>query len=385
MTPSSPVSTPTSLPGANLAGHPGTYADFLKQKNLKPATVDESKNAGFAIRVKASNDILNELEKNNPAAGLSGAAQSLLPQNVLTNWLKSPEYKQMEQAQRDFINAVLRRESGAAISPTEFDSARQQYFPQPGDDQGTLGQKRNNRELALQGLVLSAGGALSDDFLKPAGAGEIIERDGIRYQDDGTGNFVPLALEGSVSGNAQIGSLSQKYESGGDPAAIGYDSTGGYSYGTYQLAHNNAKKFIEQSPYASQFSGLTFNSPQFRYRWKQVAAKDPGGFKNAQHDFIERTHYEPQVQRLVSAGIDASRFSPALTDVVWSTAVQHGGNTDVIEKAIRRAGPNASERQIIDAIYAERATRFGTSTPEVRKAVQSRLAREKADALSRIS
>ena len=40
---------------------------------------------------------------------------------------------------------MLRRESGAAISPAEFENARRQYLPQPGDTPQTLAQKRQNR------------------------------------------------------------------------------------------------------------------------------------------------------------------------------------------------------------------------------------------------
>jgi len=190
--------------------------------------------------------------------------------------------------------------------------------------------------------------------------------------------------EGSGSENA-LGTLSEKYESGGNPGAIGYDSTGGYSYGAYQLAHNNAKRFAEQSPYAKEFSGLTFNSKAWRDKWKEVAQKDPEGFKRAQKDYIAKTHYEPQIDRLARAGIDTSNLSQVMKDVIWSTAVQHGANTDVIEKAMKRAGPNASDEEIIKNIYEERwsgGRRFASSTPSVRQAVKNRFDSELSQALS---
>jgi hypothetical protein len=61
---------------------------------------------------------------------------------TLTNWTQSEPQQKVEQAQRNFINAVLRRESGAVIGSEEFDNARKQYFPQPGDEQGTIAQKQ---------------------------------------------------------------------------------------------------------------------------------------------------------------------------------------------------------------------------------------------------
>lgn len=69
------------------------------------------------------------------------------------NALSSPQQQQVEQAQRDFVNAVLRRESGAAISPTEFDSAKKQYFPSVGDSDAVIQQKAQNRLLATRGLM----------------------------------------------------------------------------------------------------------------------------------------------------------------------------------------------------------------------------------------
>ena len=65
----------------------------------------------------------------------------------------SPKQQQVEQAQRDFVNAVLRRESGAAISEGEFDNARKQYFPQIGDSEAVKKQKAANRQLATRGLL----------------------------------------------------------------------------------------------------------------------------------------------------------------------------------------------------------------------------------------
>jgi hypothetical protein len=48
---------------------------------------------------------------------------------------------------------VLRRESGAAISPSEFDSAEKQYFPQIGEGEKQRAQKKANRELATRGIL----------------------------------------------------------------------------------------------------------------------------------------------------------------------------------------------------------------------------------------
>ena len=65
--------------------------------------------------------------------------------------------QQAQQAQNNFINAVLRQESGAAINSSEFANAKQQYFPQPGDSPEVIAQKKRNRELVIKGFARQAG------------------------------------------------------------------------------------------------------------------------------------------------------------------------------------------------------------------------------------
>lgn len=69
---------------------------------------------------------------------------------VVKNAAHSEDYQKYDQAKRDFINAQLRRESGAAISPSEFDSANKQYFPMPGDTPDVIAQKRANRRASIE-------------------------------------------------------------------------------------------------------------------------------------------------------------------------------------------------------------------------------------------
>lgn len=84
------------------------------------------------------------------------------------NAASSPQQQQVEQAQRDFVNAVLRRESGAAISPTEFDSAKKQYFPAVGDSPEVIQQKAANRQLATRGLMAEVPVKRRDSITNPA-------------------------------------------------------------------------------------------------------------------------------------------------------------------------------------------------------------------------
>ena len=81
----------------------------------------------FGTRMGESNKILEGMS----AKGID--MPSILSQatggSPLVNWAQSPEQQQVDQAQRDFINATLRRESGAAISASEFDNAAEAILP----------------------------------------------------------------------------------------------------------------------------------------------------------------------------------------------------------------------------------------------------------------
>ena len=83
----------------------------------------------------------------------------------LANSLLSPVEQQAAQAMRSFITAKLRPESGAAISPTEFADARITYFPQYGDSQEVISQKKATRDAVLQNSIQAAGSAYKPDIL----------------------------------------------------------------------------------------------------------------------------------------------------------------------------------------------------------------------------
>jgi hypothetical protein len=80
------------------------------------------------------------------------------------------DVQRYRQAQREFINAILRKESGAAIGNTEFDSAKQQYFPVPGDKPETIAAKQAARLRSAQGLINQSQGYY-DEFYPGGGAG----------------------------------------------------------------------------------------------------------------------------------------------------------------------------------------------------------------------
>jgi hypothetical protein len=90
--------------------------------------------------------------------GLSGAAQGAagaVP--VLGNFMKTENFQKMEQSKREWVTALLRKESGAAIGKDEYRQYDQQFFPQPGDGPGVVAQKAEARRVAVEAMKKSAG------------------------------------------------------------------------------------------------------------------------------------------------------------------------------------------------------------------------------------
>jgi hypothetical protein len=113
----------------------------------------QGKAAGFSDRMLGSEQTLRKFEGINKDA-LGATVGAMLP-----NSMKSEDRQAYEQAKRSFINAQLRRESGAAIAPSEFDSAERQYFPQPGETAAIIEQKRMERQRAIEAMAREGGPA----------------------------------------------------------------------------------------------------------------------------------------------------------------------------------------------------------------------------------
>lgn len=140
--------------------------EYLKNK-VSPSE-SELKNQGFAINMAVAEPNLTDPNKIKDGAS---AWQRTLDVPLVGGFLTSDDYQSNKQAKTQFVNAMLRRESGAAVPPYELKIYDQQYFPQPGEGQDVIAQKALAREQALRGVELGAGAA----YQRPPG---------ISYQKD---------------------------------------------------------------------------------------------------------------------------------------------------------------------------------------------------------
>ena len=175
--------TPTSTPveGAPVMGTP------LKGKGTA-LTESQGNATAFGMRMLESNKLLNDLEGKGTTSGgrikgaIEGTLTSLVPymgenlaqgagaiMNTLPGIAGGPNESQQlyQQAKTNFITAVLRKESGAAIGQNEFNTEDKKYFPQAGNTNAVIKQKQEARELAIKAMKIQAGpGAKS---IKPSG------------------------------------------------------------------------------------------------------------------------------------------------------------------------------------------------------------------------
>ena len=164
------VSGPKAPSGYRYAGDGQTLEPIPGGPGDKP-TEGQSNAALYAQRMMNSDSIINDLTNRGYSPTLGQDTIANVPGG---NLLLSGDTESYQQAQRDFINAVLRRESGAVISPAEFDNAAKQYFPQVGDSASTIEQKAKNRATAINGIQRAAGPAgrgMSATYGKDAQAG----------------------------------------------------------------------------------------------------------------------------------------------------------------------------------------------------------------------
>jgi hypothetical protein len=102
---------------ANRPAGPGGVAGLPK------VSATQSSAAGYARRLEQAEADMAGLAEGgyNRADRLEALSKALRPEA-----LETEQQKLQEQAERNFVNSVLRRESGAAIAQSEFDNAAKQ-------------------------------------------------------------------------------------------------------------------------------------------------------------------------------------------------------------------------------------------------------------------
>jgi len=121
------------------------------QQILNKANEGQLASASFAVRVQSANENLTALE-NTPGFDPTSIQTAIFEALPGGNLALSENEQRYAQSKRDFITAILRKESGAAIGKDEFANEDKKFFPQVGDKPAVLKQKSLGRKRTFENL-----------------------------------------------------------------------------------------------------------------------------------------------------------------------------------------------------------------------------------------
>lgn len=169
ITPSQQGGPVTGPDGKPIAIPPGVDPKEFK-KRVTEATADAA--TGKKTEVQAKDEkFANKMElAEKNVTGLEGEGTSRISRGLdakipwtntgvipFSNSMQSDNYQKYRQGRDNFITALLRDESGAAIGSEEFQRYERELFPQPGDGQPVIEQKREARRIAIEAMKKGAG------------------------------------------------------------------------------------------------------------------------------------------------------------------------------------------------------------------------------------
>lgn len=203
---------------------------------------------------------------------------------------------------------------------------------------------------------------------------------------------------------SELGSISSKYESNGNPGTINKYSSGsdlgGASYGAYQFAsylkaeatptrstvtasqikNSPIQMYIRASAFGSEFAGLSPATPEFDAKWKAVASANKAAFLADQHKYIERNYYQVAASKLPSSITNRGK---AIHEAIWSMAVQlgPGGCANKFKSVLGNLDPSVCDDKAITLLYDSRIATVKTdfkSSPGLWAGLTNRFTSEKA-------
>jgi hypothetical protein len=172
--------TVTGPDGKPIAIPPGvnrkTFVNEVSRANAKAAagekTEVQAKAEIFANKMESSEAILSKLQDQGQSyLGRISEGSDYIPGSATVGrTFQSDNYQKYQQARSNFITALLRQESGAAINKSEFERYDREYMPQPGDGKEVLKQKQEARRVAIEAMRKGAGPGYKSPTAAPSAA-----------------------------------------------------------------------------------------------------------------------------------------------------------------------------------------------------------------------
>lgn len=131
----------------------------VDHKEEKPATDAELKVASFGRRAQDANDIIRQLEVDQgyDAADKRKTGRNFQIPLVGTKPWATEQDRAYDAAKSEFIDSVMRPDSGAVLGPRELETKGEALFPEPGDPPNIIAQKRARRDSLANTLMMAAG------------------------------------------------------------------------------------------------------------------------------------------------------------------------------------------------------------------------------------
>lgn len=113
-------------------------------------TEAQSKDNVFSTRARGALPTLDKMADN--LMGRIDRAAEMDPTGFAREWFQSEDYQVAKAAGDEFLQAILRKDTGAAITPAEQQLYGVTYLPQPGDGPDVRAYKQQARERAIAAI-----------------------------------------------------------------------------------------------------------------------------------------------------------------------------------------------------------------------------------------
>jgi hypothetical protein len=133
----------------------GTATDWRENAKAFDGKLTEaqSKDLGFADRMVAADPKIEEF--SGELIKRTEQTKNAIP--VIGNSLISEGYQRGRGAGGEWLAAALRKDTGAAVTDSEWELYGPLYIPQPGDYPGTLADKKERRERTARAIKKGLG------------------------------------------------------------------------------------------------------------------------------------------------------------------------------------------------------------------------------------
>lgn len=126
----------------------------LSSQSLPKVTEGSLRDAKFYSIMEDTEKTLGTLVSKGFDPGSS--TRYLTGATSLPNWMRSEEEQRYMALKKAFIQASLRKDSGAAIAPSEYEEKDKAFFPQPSDTPQTLKDKARRRREEIKAMKSGA-------------------------------------------------------------------------------------------------------------------------------------------------------------------------------------------------------------------------------------